>query len=84
MCVFKTFSHPRFHCYGKTGRHGLLSTNLAAMSVFVVVICFFAGVVRLYYHVALNQPLHQHLCYIWISMDVVFEVISFFFKEVYV
>ena len=33
---------------------------LLAMSVFVVVM-FFAGVVRLYYHVALNQPLHQQV-----------------------
>ena len=51
---------------------------------------FFAGVVKLYYHVALNQPtscviFNALLCYIWISMDVVSEVISLlFFKEVYV
>ena len=70
----------------KQGRHGWLPTNLAAMSAFAVM--FLAGVVRLdYYHVALNQQLHQQvafifntlLCYVWISMDVISEVISLLF-----
>ena len=41
------------------GRHGLLPTSLAAMSVFVVMMFF--AVVRLCYHVALNQPLYQQV-----------------------
>ena len=43
----------------KQGRHGLLPTSLAAMSVFVVMMFF--AVVRLCYHVALNQPLYQQV-----------------------
>ena len=77
----KLFHTHVFIAIVKQGRHGLLPTSLAAM--------FFAGVVRLYYHVARNQLLHQQvalfsifntlLCYIWISMDVVSEVISLLF-----
>ena len=56
----KLFHTQVFIAIAKKGRHGLLPTSLAAMSVFVELI-FFAGVVRLYYHVALNQPLHQQV-----------------------
>ena len=55
----KLFHTHVFIAIVKQGRHGLLPASLAAMSVFVVVMFF--AVVRLYYHVALNQPLHQQV-----------------------
>ena len=53
------------------------------LCLFFVVVMFFAGLFRLYYHVALTSTsciiFNTLLCYIWISMDVVSEVISLLF-----
>ena len=81
MCIFKKCHTHVFIAIVKQGRHGLLPTSLAAMSVFVVVICFFAGVVRLYYHVALNQPLHQQVALFSIHCYVIFGLVWVLFLK---